>query len=65
MLDFSKTIGLLAMMNSVHWHGHVLRMEGGHVLRRALDFEVKGQRRNGGCKGHGRSRLRKKTYRLV
>ena len=24
----------LAMANSVHWHGHVLRREDGHVLRR-------------------------------
>ena len=33
----------LAMANSVRWYGHVLRREGGHILSRALDFEVEGQ----------------------
>ena len=32
------------MANSVHWYGHVLRREDGHVLRRALDFEVEGHK---------------------
>ena len=35
------------MASSVHWHGHVLRREDGHVLRRALDFEVESQRKKG------------------
>ena len=30
---------------SVCWYGHVLRREDGHVLRRALIFEVGGQRK--------------------
>ena len=33
----------LSTANSVHWYGHVLRREDGHVLRRALDFEVEGR----------------------
>ena len=40
MLCLKETIGQLAMANCVHWHGHVLRREDAHVLRRALDFEV-------------------------
>ena len=28
------------MANSVCWYGHVFRREDGHVLRRALDFDV-------------------------
>ena len=36
----------LALANSVHWYDHVLCRENGHVLRRALDFEVEGQRKN-------------------
>ena len=32
------------MANSVRWYAHVLR-EDGHVLRRALDLEVEGQRK--------------------
>ena len=50
MLGFNKTIDQLAMSNSVRWYGHVLRREDGHVLRRALDFEVEGQRKNGRLK---------------
>ena len=34
------------MANSVCWYGHVLRRVDGYVLRRALDFEVDGQRKN-------------------
>ena len=39
-----ETIDQLAMANSVRWYGHVLKRVDGHVLRRALDFEVEGQR---------------------
>ena len=35
----------LVMANSVCSHGHVLRREDGHVLKRALEGEVEGQRR--------------------
>ena len=45
MLGLNETIDQLAMANSVRWYGHVLRREDGHVLRRALDFEVEGQRK--------------------
>ena len=33
------------MANSVRYYGHVFRREDFHVLRRALDFEVEGQRK--------------------
>ena len=36
MLGLNETIDLLAMANSVHWYGH--------VLRRAIDFWVKGRK---------------------
>ena len=39
MLGLNETIDQLAMANSVHYYGH--------VLRRALDFEVEGHRKNG------------------
>ena len=38
MLGLKETMGQLAMANSVHWYGHVLRREDCHVLRRALDL---------------------------
>ena len=44
MLDLNETIDQLAMTNSAHSYGHVLRREDGHVLGRALDFEFEGQR---------------------
>ena len=49
-LGLSETIDQLAIANSVHWYGHVLRKYDGHVLRRALDFEVEGQWMNGRAK---------------
>ena len=45
MLGLNETIDQLAMANSVCWYGHVLRREDGYILRRALDFEVEGQRK--------------------
>ena len=44
MLVLNETMDQLAIANSVHWYGHLLRREDGHVLRRALDFEVESQR---------------------
>ena len=45
MLGLNETMDQLALANSVCWYGHVLRREDGHVLRRALIFEVGGQRK--------------------
>ena len=53
MLSLKEAIDQLAVTNSVCWYGH--------VLRRALEFEVEGQWNKGRHQGvHGRSRLRKK-----
>ena len=38
MFGWNETIDQLAIANSVHWYGHVLRREDGHVLKRALDL---------------------------
>ena len=53
------------MENSVRWYIHVLRREDGHVLRRALDFEVEGKGRKGDRRRHGKGRLGKKVQSLV
>ena len=37
----------MAKPNRVRWYGHVLRRDDGHVLRKALELEVKGKRRRG------------------
>ena len=44
MLGFNEILDQLTMINSVRWYGH--------VLRRALEFEVEGGRRKGGQKEH-------------
>ena len=55
MSSLNENIDHLTMANCVPWYGHVLRREDGHVLRRALDFEVEGQ------SGHEKCRLRNKV----
>ena len=45
MLGLNETICQLAMASSVRCYRHVLRREGGQVLRRDIDFEVEGQRK--------------------
>ena len=47
MLGLNETMDQLAMVNCVHWCGHVLWREDCHVLRRPLDFEVECQRKKG------------------
>ena len=61
MQGLCETIDQLAMANCVRWHGHVLMRFDGHMLRRALDFEIEGQGKKGGQRRHGRSRLRKRV----
>ena len=47
MSGLNETIDQYIMANSVHWYGYLLRREDGHVLRRALYFEVEGQKKKG------------------
>ena len=47
MLGLKETIDQLAIANSLCWYGLVLRREDGHVVRRALDLELEGQRMKG------------------
>ena len=37
----------IIFINGVRWYGHVLRKDNGHVLRKVLEFEVKGKRQRG------------------
>ena len=50
MLSLNDIIDLLAMADCACLYGHVLRSENVHVLRRALDFEVEGQKMKGRLK---------------
>ena len=47
MLGLKETLDQLSMANYVRWYGHVLMREDFHVLRKALDYEVEGQRKKG------------------
>ena len=50
MVNLNHDIDQLAMANRVCLYGHVLRIEGGQDLRRALVLEVDGQEKKG-CGG--------------
>ena len=45
MLGLKETVVQMAKVNGVRWNGHVLRWDDEHVLRKALEFEVKGKRK--------------------
>ena len=47
MLGLKETAVQMAKANGVRWYGHVLRRDDGHVLRKALEFEVRGKRKRG------------------
>ena len=47
MLGLKETMVQMTKVNGVRWYGHVLRRDDGHVLRKALELEVKGKRRRG------------------
>ena len=47
MLGLNETVVQMAKASGVRWYGHVLRKDGGHVLRKALEFEVRGKRKPG------------------
>ena len=47
MLGLEERVDQLARAHGVRWYGHVLRREDDHVLRKALDFEVRGRRKRG------------------
>ena len=45
MLGLKETVVQMAKANGVRWYAHVLRRDDGHVLRKALEFEVRGKRK--------------------
>ena len=46
MLGLKETVVQMAKPNGVRWYRHVLTRDG-DVLRKALEFEVKGKRKRG------------------
>ena len=45
VLGLKETVVQMANANGVRWYRYVLGRDDGHVLRKALEFEVKGKRR--------------------
>ena len=54
--NLNETIDHLAMANSVHRYGH--------ILRRALDFEVEGQRKKGRLKNTWKKQVDEKSMKV-
>ena len=61
MLCPSTLILTSGKVNGVRWYGHVLRRDDGHVLRKALEFEVKGKRKRGRPKKIWKTQVEKET----
>ena len=53
------------MASGMCWNVSMLRREDRHVLRRALEFVVEGERKKRDRKEYGRVMWRKKALRLV
>ena len=47
--------------NGLRWYGYVLRRDDGHVLRKALEFEVKGKRKRGRPKKTWKTQVEKES----
>ena len=47
MLGLKETVDRMAKVNGVIWYGHALRRYDGHVLGKALEFEMTGKGKRG------------------
>ena len=61
MLGWKETVVQMAKANGVSWYGHVLRRDDGHVLRKALEFEMKGKRKRGRPKKTWKTQVNKES----
>ena len=59
MLGLKKTTVQMVEANGVRWYGHMLRRDDGHILRKALEFEVRGKRKPGRPKETWKSQVKK------
>ena len=47
MLGLKKTLDKMAQANEVRWYGHVVRRDKESILKKAMMFQVNGQRKRG------------------
>ena len=59
MLGLEEILDKMAKINEVLWHGQVARRADGNILKKALMFEVNGQRNRGRPKQIWRSKLKR------
>ena len=64
MLGLNETIDQFSMANGVHWYGHVLIREGGHVLRKVLVLEVEGQGKKGRLKRTLKKQVKEESVKI-
>ena len=65
MLELKETVVQMAKVNGVIWYGYVLRKDDGHVLRKGLEFEVKGMRKRGRPKKTWNTQVEKDSKNVV
>ena len=61
MLGLKETAVQMAEANGVRWYRHVLRRDDGHVLRKALEFEVRCKRKHGRPKKTWKTQVEKES----
>ncbi|XP_067034824.1 uncharacterized protein [Acropora muricata] len=61
MLGLKETVVLMAKANGVRWYGNVLRRDDEHILRKALEFEVRGKRKPGRAKKTWKMQVEKES----
>ena len=64
MLGIEVSVEQLAKANGVRWYGHVLRRDGDHALRRALEFQVNGARKRGRPKMTWKRQVEEETQKV-
>ena len=47
MLGLKETLDKMAQANGVRWYGHVVRRDEERILKKAMMFQVNGQRKRG------------------
>ena len=64
MLGLKEIVVQMAKANGVRWYGHVWRKGDGHVLRKALEFEVRVKRKPGRSKKTWKTQVEKESVGL-
>ena len=64
MLGLKETVVQMTKPNGVRWYRHVLRRDDGHVLTKALEFEVRGKRKQGRPKKTWKTQVEKERKSL-